>query len=788
MRTRGGSADVEAGGAGGLSAEWPWCGGAVMLEWLVLVSLFLAAPREWLVDDNRIATYPVYHEMGRQLRNGSFPLLSDHSWQAAGIAGEYGAACFHPPTLLFAALVSTAALPPEWLSLIWIALWYGVLLTGVYVLARSLAAPPPLAAYAALAAGASGYLLGLAPAWWIVLHSAAWLPWYWWTLRQACLAETWRPRLGWTAAAGLVLALVITAGWNFADFAALVIHAHVAAEAVLRTRSARPLGPAIAAGLSGLCLSAPAWMTHLEYARWSYRAIAKIDLSTPNGAWLGPLDWLGLVVPFADWRGSLVAGPLLGVGTIPLLVVAAAVLLDRGVVRRHAGLFLLAAVAAVLCGLPDVPPLRWMFRFHPLLGLVLAILSATVLPAVLEQLGRRDAAVRRAVAWCAIACGVALVAGALVPHRRPLGVAPVIAWGALVTAAGWLGLAGDRRQAAPMLGVLALAVTASARLLYGQPWGAVFEAPRTARDRGCAVQPNWYLCNYDQATYLGRQRLSAFMPGNMAMESGLRTVNGYSNMLPCGPLLVFGITNQGFVFDSRRPCAGASDGRGLLARMAVDGLILRDDVAVEDPVIADFARACDLDGFQVWHRRGGGSPRVQAHKAAHQVDSLEAAVTALKAGASTEPVIERSAKRSVAKAVAEPAAAATVPATDDWGPGAPRSVAFDRPRALEPVAESPAAVVVDVDVPAAGGPALVSFARPWLPGYRATLDGEPLDVLRMDALMPAVVVPAGGRGRLELRYFPESLRRGLVIAVAAAAVHMAVAAALVATAWYPRPT
>jgi hypothetical protein len=780
MHANGGSAHEGAGGAGRLPAECRWCGGAVALQCLVLVGLFLAAPREWLVDDNRIATYPVYHEMGRQLRGGSFPLLSEYSWQAAGIAGEYGAGCFHPPTLLFAALVSTATLPPEWLSLGWIVLWYGVLLTGVYVLARSLAAPPPLAAYAALAAGASGYLLGLAPAWWIVLHSAAWLPWYWWTLRQACLAETWRPRLGWTAAAGIVLALVITAGWNFSDVAALVLHAHVAAEAVLRTRSARPLVPAVAAGLSGLALSAPAWMTHLEYARWSYRAIAKIDLATPNGAWLGPLDWLGLVVPVADGQGSLVAGPLLGVGTIPLLVVLAALVLDRGVVRRHAGLFLLAAVAAVLCGLPDLPPLRWMFRFHPLFGLVLAILSAALLPEVLEQLGRRDAAARRTVAWCAIACGVALVAGVLVPHRRPPGVAPVIAWGALVTTAGWVGLAGDRRRAAAVLGILALAVTASARLLYGQPWGAVFEAPRTARDRGCAVQPGWYLCNYDQATYLGRQRLSAFMPGNMAMESGLRTVNGYSTMLPCGPLLVFGITNQGFVFDSRRPCAGVSDGRGLLARMAVDGLILRDDVAVDDPVIADFERACDLDGFQIWHRRGGGSRRVQAHHAARQVDSLEAAVAALTAGASTEPLIERSTERAT-----EPAAAS---AADEGQPAAPRSVAFDLPRALEPAAEWPAAVVVDVDVPAAGAAALVSFARPWLPGYRATLDGEPLDVLRMDALMPAVVVPAGGRGRLELRYFPESLRRGLAIAAAAAAVHVALAAALAATAWYPRPT
>jgi len=750
----------------GLRAEWRWWGGAIALQWTVLLALFLAAPREWLVDDNRIATYPVLHEMGGQLRRGSFPLLSDHSWQAAGLAGEYGAACFHPPTLLFAAVVSGAPLPPEWLSLAWIGLWYGVLLAGVYVLARSLEAAPPAAAYAALAAGASGYLLGLAPAWWIVLHSAAWLPWYWWTLRRACRAEGWRPRVGWTVAAGVVLALLITAGWNFTDFAALVIHAHVAAEAVVRARSARPLVPAVAAGLAGLGLSAPAWMTHLEYARWSYRAIAKIDLSTPNGAWLTPLDWLGLVVPFADWRGSLVAGPLLNLGTVPLLVVAVAVLLDRGVVRRHTGLFLLGAVAAVLCGLPDVPPLRWMFRFYPLLGLVLALLSAAVLPEVLDRLGRRDAAARRAVAWCGIACAAALAAGVLLPHRRPLAGAGVAAWGALVAAAGWVAVAGDRRRAAVTLGGLALAVTVSARICSGPPWGAVFERPRAAPDRGCADGANWYLCNYDQGTYLGLRRVTAFMPGNVSMESGLRTVNGYSTMLPCGPLLVFGITNQGFVFDARRPCAGVADGRGLLARMAVDGLILRDDVAVDDPVIADFERACDLDGFQVWHRRGERSRRVQAHAAARRVDGLEAAVAALKAGATTDPVIE---------------SAAAAPGT---GQAASDLVSLARPRSLEPVTEAAARVVVDVDVPAGGGPALVSYARPWLPGYRATLDGRPLEVLRMDALMPAVLVPAGGRGRLEVRYFPDALRLGLGVAAAAA---VALTAAAVA-AWYPRPS
>jgi hypothetical protein len=51
---------------------------------------------------------------------------------------------------------------------------------------------------------------------------------------------------------------------------------------------------------------------------------------------------------------------------------------------------------------------------------------------------------------------------------------------------------------------------------------------------------------------------------------------------------------------------------------------------------------------------------------------------------------------------------------------------------------------------ATGG--VVQFARLWLPGYRATLDGEPVPVRRASAAFVAVDLPPGARGELELRY------------------------------------
>jgi hypothetical protein len=49
-------------------------------------------------------------------------------------------------------------------------------------------------------------------------------------------------------------------------------------------------------------------------------------------------------------------------------------------------------------------------------------------------------------------------------------------------------------------------------------------------------------------------------------------------------------------------------------------------------------------------------------------------------------------------------------------------------------------------------PGRVVFARLWFPGYTATLDGEPVDVVRHDGTLVAVDLPAGRSGELVMSY------------------------------------
>jgi hypothetical protein len=58
-----------------------------------------------------------------------------------------------------------------------------------------------------------------------------------------------------------------------------------------------------------------------------------------------------------------------------------------------------------------------------------------------------------------------------------------------------------------------------------------------------------------------------------------------------------------------------------------------------------------------------------------------------------------------------------------------------------------------VDVSVSGAePARLVFARLWFPGYTATLDGQPLDVVRHDGTLVAVDLPAGRSGELVVSY------------------------------------
>jgi hypothetical protein len=89
-------------------------------------------------------------------------------------------------------------------------------------------------------------------------------------------------------------------------------------------------------------------------------------------------------------------------------------------------------------------------------------------------------------------------------------------------------------------------------------------------------------------------------------------------------------------------------------------------------------------------------------------------------------------------------------------------------------------VTVEVETP---GPAILRLADLWYPDWVATLDGQPVDILKADYLLRAVVVPAG-RHRVEFRFASPAMKRGLMLSGASLLVTLGL---LAAGLWRRRP-
>ncbi len=63
-------------------------------------------------------------------------------------------------------------------------------------------------------------------------------------------------------------------------------------------------------------------------------------------------------------------------------------------------------------------------------------------------------------------------------------------------------------------------------------------------------------------------------------------------------------------------------------------------------------------------------------------------------------------------------------------------------------------------------PALLVVAESWYPGWRATIDGQPVEVLRANYLSQGVVVPTGAH-TVEMEYSPDSFRYGQMLSLVA---------------------
>ena len=89
---------------------------------------------------------------------------------------------------------------------------------------------------------------------------------------------------------------------------------------------------------------------------------------------------------------------------------------------------------------------------------------------------------------------------------------------------------------------------------------------------------------------------------------------------------------------------------------------------------------------------------------------------------------------------------------------------------LETERPQPEHLIVRLD---SSTPRILVFSETFIPGWEATLDGEPIEIWRANAYYQAVWVPAGTH-EIVFRYQPVAFRLGLTIALIALPVLVAV--------------
>jgi hypothetical protein len=122
-----------------------------------------------------------------------------------------------------------------------------------------------------------------------------------------------------------------------------------------------------------------------------------------------------------------------------------------------------------------------------------------------------------------------------------------------------------------------------------------------------------------------------------------------------------------------------------------------------------------------------------------------------------------------ARVVADPEAQLRELASPAWSPG-DEALLFED---VGPVGGTGSVAVsrhgpreIDLRVEAAGRALLVMSEIYYEPGWKATLDGEPVEIHRTDYVLRSVVVPPGSH-TLELRFDPTSFERGVTLSAAA---------------------
>ena len=685
---------------------------AALLVVALALLLYAIHPAFFVRDDFQLQYLPGSREVARAWTSGELPLLSRYSWLCAGLGAEYQFGIFSIFRALLDVLVWLLPLSLTGRGALLFIVHAAIAAAGAYRLARDFGAGAGASFMVALVAGLNGSILWWGTTWFPSVASFAWLPWYWLGLRRNSFLLT-----------AIALYLLVSAGWPYGVLMAF---------AVGLTAVVRRQWRMCAASALGVGLAAPAVLMLLEYfpytARQSMKTLVDSMWSVP------PAGFFGLVVPAFSSVWNVFAGALphpavelLG-AFVPLAALVAAA--RRDFVRRHLPELALLAVLVVLMLLPSAGPFRWSFRWLPLFHLVLALLGAVAL--------------ERRAARAALALVAVTAMAAIALDREPQAT---LLHAAILAALCVVWFFFNHPVMPPVITAVMILLTFATFSKRGEV--PVWRYDEALRSPGVLDPSRRYLAMYDFGQTVGadaygrhtRGLLAELRPGNIPMLAGVEFVNGYSPLGLAAMRNVFDVDAHGPMHPRRaelflRYETGSNE---LLHQLGVDGLIVPDVAARRYAGV--LARngwwpAARVGSALVLHREAIPSPVFRAAVAVKTDDQQQAYAAIFDWRTPQLPVVL-------------------------YARGLKPALLQYAQRDLREVEEGRNHTYVRYEDK--GPVTLLVFRRPWLPGWRATVDGKPVPVLRANMIMPAVEVPADGL-EVRLDYRPTSLVAGLVIA------------------------
>jgi hypothetical protein len=714
-------------------------------------------PEFFWQDDYQTQYLPATREIARALSEGNLPILTARNWFGAALAGEFQHGVFSLSTLVVCWFVWQLGLSLPATAAALSLFHLSVAAAGAFRLARARALDVSQATLVGVVTGLNGWLIFWGKGWYPSVTSFAWVPWAWWALERALAPE--RRALD-IVLSGLFVYLVLAAGWPITVLMIALVSVCLVVGSWLRTRSLLAPWPAVLAWVFALGWAAPALMMFLEYGKETHRVSTGLEL---DHQWMVPVDGLrGLILAtptfWRSYQGNYVTRPSaeLANGIVPLTALMFGLYRRGGEAWRGARTELVLAVAAfTAAALPCVRPFQSSFRWLPLAHLALALVGAGCLRAVGSERTRNEALRIALLAGASVAFVLLIATGeSLDPTltTRQLGKCT------LVLAAAWAAvelISNRRLRSWPAVAFSLASLGATYHYLPPLPDSPRWTMPDAMMRANEPYRPELrYLALFDYAHMLllftppGEPAYwlggaSALRLGYTAMYADLDFANGFSAMMPLGPteLMQFGHHGEINPWHASHLMRIESGEGGLLDLMAVDGLVMVNAFLGDQNALmnAGWHPSGIVDGGTMFERNRGLSARVRSLPGTETVTTTDEVIARVRAHRDGPVALVLLGK-------------------------APARETFAIAR-LENLRERRLDSRVTVDVPVDSQPALVMFSRPWLPGWKASLDGKDLPVEQVDLMMPAVRVPPGAHGELVLRYRPRSLWIGGALAL-----------------------